>query len=136
MEKLELLHADLCGPISPPMPRGKCYFLLLVDDHSRFMWLVRLSMKDEAEPAIRPVKAAAELQGNCKLRTLRTDRGDEFTPQTFDELCANNGIQRHLSAPYSLQQNGVVSDATRTWWPWRGACSKCRMCQTLFGGRQ
>ncbi|XP_073355301.1 uncharacterized protein [Aegilops tauschii subsp. strangulata] len=39
---LELVHADLCGPISPPTPGGKRYFLLLVDDHSRHMWLVLL----------------------------------------------------------------------------------------------
>ena len=36
-EKLELVHGDLCGPISPPTPGGKRYFLLLVDDHSRYM---------------------------------------------------------------------------------------------------
>jgi hypothetical protein len=36
-ERLELVHADLCGPISPPTPGGKRYFLLMVDDFSRFM---------------------------------------------------------------------------------------------------
>nr|GEV06275.1 hypothetical protein [Tanacetum cinerariifolium] len=28
---LELVHGDLCGPISPPTPAGNMYFLLLVD---------------------------------------------------------------------------------------------------------
>jgi hypothetical protein len=60
-ERLELVHMDLCGPISPAMPGGKCYFLLMVDDMSRYMWLVLLSTKDEADAAIRRVKAAAKL---------------------------------------------------------------------------
>lgn len=34
-EALQLLHGDLCGPISPPTPSGNRYFLLLVDDYSR-----------------------------------------------------------------------------------------------------
>lgn len=77
------------GPISPPMPGDKRYFLILVDDHCRFMWLVLRSTKDEAKVAIRCVKAASELQNNCKLRT---DRGEEFTLHTLDEFCANNCV--------------------------------------------
>lgn len=45
---LELVHGDLCGQISPPTPGGKSYFLLIVDDYSRFMWLELLASKDEA----------------------------------------------------------------------------------------
>ena len=37
-EKLELVHGDLCGPVTPATPGGRRYFLLLVDDHSRYMW--------------------------------------------------------------------------------------------------
>ena len=99
--RLELIHADLCGPISPATPGGKRYFLLMVDDYSRYMWLVLLSTKDEAEAAIRRVKAAVEVQSGCVLRTLRTDRGGEFTSRSFDEFCADNGVQRHLTAPYT-----------------------------------
>lgn len=114
MEKLELVHGDLCGPISPPTPGGKRYFLLLVDYHSRYMWLTLLASKDEAEAAIMRFKASAELRSRCKLRTLRTDRGGEFTSKDFNAYCAENGIQLHLSAPYSPQQNGVVEQRNQT----------------------
>jgi hypothetical protein len=36
---LLLVHGDLCGPIAPSTPSGSRYFLLLVDDSSRYMWL-------------------------------------------------------------------------------------------------
>jgi hypothetical protein len=32
-EQLELVHGDLCGPVSPPTSGGNAYFLLLVDDN-------------------------------------------------------------------------------------------------------
>jgi transposase InsO family protein len=89
---LEIIHADLCGPISPATPGGKRYFLVMVDDYSRYMWLVLLSTKDEAEAAIRRVKAATEVQSGCMLRTLRTNRGGEFTSRPFDEFCTDNGV--------------------------------------------
>jgi hypothetical protein len=38
--QLQLVHGDLCGPIRPEKPGGKRYFLLVVDDFSRFMWVV------------------------------------------------------------------------------------------------
>ena len=31
-ETLELVHGDLCGPITPATPDGRKYFILLVDD--------------------------------------------------------------------------------------------------------
>ena len=34
---LELVHADLCSPITPCTSVGNRYFFLLVDDYSRFM---------------------------------------------------------------------------------------------------
>ena len=34
------MHGDLCGPIAPETPNGSKYFLLLVDDRSRYMWVV------------------------------------------------------------------------------------------------
>jgi hypothetical protein len=31
---LELIHGDLCGPVTPATPSGNKYFLLLIDDMS------------------------------------------------------------------------------------------------------
>jgi transposase InsO family protein len=105
---LELVHGDICGPITPMTPSGNHYFLLLVDDMSRYMWLCLLASKDQAPTAIRRFKAAAELESGHKLKVLRTDRGGEFTSVEFGAYCAEEGVQRQLTAPYSPQQNGVV----------------------------
>ena len=37
--KLELIHGDLCGPITPTSHSGQRYLLVLVDDFSRKTWI-------------------------------------------------------------------------------------------------
>jgi transposase InsO family protein/ribosomal protein L15 len=107
-EKLELVHGDLCGPVTPAMPGAKRYFFLLVDDVSRYMWLVLLATKDEALSVFTAFQARAEAEAGRKIGTLRTDRGGEFTARSFVEHCSKQGVQRHLTAPYTPEQNGVV----------------------------
>ena len=72
------------------------------------MWLQLLMSKSEAAEAIKVFKARAEAESGKKLRVLRTDRSDEFTSVEFVAYCANQGVVRHHTAPYSPQQNGVV----------------------------
>jgi hypothetical protein len=52
-EPMELVDGDLCGPITPATPSGSCYFLVLIDDCSRYMWLCTLRTKDQAVSAIK-----------------------------------------------------------------------------------
>jgi transposase InsO family protein len=111
---LELVHADLCGPITPPTPGGKHLFLLLVDDKSRYMWLVLLASKDQVAAAIAQLQACLEVEVEEKLGTLRTDHGGEFTAQAFANHCADHGVQRHFTTPYTTQQNGVVERRNQT----------------------
>lgn len=113
-DRLDLVHGDLCGPISPVTPGGKSYFLLLVDDHSRYMWLVLLTRKGDAVKAIKHFQASAEAESDRKLRKFRINNGGEFTSVEFANYCADHGVGRHFSVPYSPQQNGVVERRNQT----------------------
>jgi hypothetical protein len=113
-EKLELVHGNLCGPVTPATPGGRRFILLLVDDVSRYMWAVLLDTKAAAADAIKRHQAAAEKECGRKLRVLRTDNGGEFTAAEFAAYCTDEGIQRHFSAPYTPQQNGVVEHRNQT----------------------
>ena len=135
-EPLELVHGDICGPIKPATPSGRpsssCWtrryllahqagdprrntlFLLLVDDKSRFMWLILLQAKSEAAEAIKRIQAQAEAECGKKMRVQRTDRGREFTSASFGKYCDKLDMQRQLTAPYSPQQNGVVERQNHT----------------------
>jgi IS30 family transposase len=111
---LELFHTDLCGHITPPTPGGKSYFLLVVDDFSRFMWIELLKSKDEALAYFKKVKALAETEKEGKLKALRTDRGGEFNSSQFTMFCNEFGIKHCTTTPYTPQQNGVVEHMNQT----------------------
>lgn len=89
---LDLVHGDLCGPIAPATIRGNRYFLLLVDDMSRYMWLRLPSRKDQAPTKIKNFQAAVEVETGRKLKVLRTNHGGEFTSVEFGEYCASRGV--------------------------------------------
>jgi transposase InsO family protein len=97
------VHGDMCGPVTPATPGGRHYFLLLVDDLSRYMWVVVLGSKGEATDAIRRAQATAEVECGHKLRILRTDNDGEFTAAEFTSHCADEGVQRNYSVSYSPQ---------------------------------
>ena len=107
-DALELVHGNLYGAITPATNGGRRYFLLLMDDCSRYMWLQLLMSKDEAAAAIKKFKMRPEAESGKKLRVLRTDRDGEFTLVEFAAYCADQDVVRHHIVPYSPQQNGVV----------------------------
>jgi transposase InsO family protein len=128
------VHGDLCGPVTPVTPGGRRYFLLLVDDLTRYMWVVVLRSKGEAANAIRRAQAVAEAECGRKLRVLRTDNGGEFTTVEFASYCADEGVQRHYSMSYSPQQNGVVERRNQTVVGMARALLKQRGMSTIFWG--
>jgi transposase InsO family protein len=96
------------------MPGGCRYFLLLIDGYICFMWLVLLTSKDEAAMALKRFQAEAQTEARRKLRTLCTNRGNEFTSNELVAHFVATGVKRHLTAPYSPQQNSVVESRNRT----------------------
>ena len=111
---LELIHGDLCGPITPSTPSQKRYVFVLIDDDSRYMWTILIKQKSEAFEKFKYFKSLIEQETKGVLRTFRTDRGGECMSQDFQDYCNKNDIKRHLTAPYSPQQNGVVERRNRT----------------------
>ncbi|GJT92010.1 retrovirus-related pol polyprotein from transposon TNT 1-94 [Tanacetum coccineum] len=52
-QRLHLLHMDLCGPMRIASINGKRYVFVIVDDYSRYTWVVFLKSKDEAPEEIK-----------------------------------------------------------------------------------
>jgi hypothetical protein len=44
---LELVHTDLCGPMQTRSLGGAYYFLLFIDDYTRFTWVYFLRKKSD-----------------------------------------------------------------------------------------
>ncbi|KAL4348689.1 hypothetical protein GQ457_17G010100 [Hibiscus cannabinus] len=114
IEPLQLVHTDVCGPIKPPSFGKSRYLLLFIDDYSRKTWVYFLKQKSEAFGAFKNVKALVEKESGFEIKSLRSDRGGEFTSNEFNDFCKANGIRRPLTVPRSPQQNGVAERKNMT----------------------
>lgn len=111
---LELIHADLCGPMNIESFGGSRYFLLITDDFSRMSWVYFLKYKSNVFENFRKYKALVENNSGLRIKTLRTDRGGEFLSNEFVHFCDESGIHKELTAPYTPEQNGVAERKNRT----------------------
>ncbi|KAJ0880933.1 putative RNA-directed DNA polymerase [Helianthus annuus] len=74
-ERLQLVHTDICGHITPMSQSNKRYVLVFIDDYSRKTWVYMLSTKGEAFKCFQRFKALVENETGNKIKTLRSDRG-------------------------------------------------------------
>src|SRR5436190_17990716 len=92
---------------------GKRYFMMLINDAIRFCFVYLLKTKDEALDYFKIYKAEVENQLERKIRRLRSDRGGEYFPLTFDEFYEEHGIIHEMTALYSPRSNGVAKRKNR-----------------------
>ncbi|KAL0411372.1 UNVERIFIED_CONTAM: hypothetical protein Slati_3726900 [Sesamum latifolium] len=74
---LDLVHTDVCGPLSIPARGGFSYFITFTDDHSRYGYVYLMRYKSEAFGRFKEYRLEVENQTNRKIKALRSDRGEE-----------------------------------------------------------
>ena len=75
---LDLIHTDVCGPMSTQARGGFIYFLTFTDDFSRYGYLYLMKYKSEAFEKFRKFRIQDEKQLGRSIKTLRFDRGGEY----------------------------------------------------------
>nr|GEW41754.1 retrotransposon protein, putative, Ty1-copia subclass [Tanacetum cinerariifolium] len=98
---------DLWGPSQVESLGGKRYFLSIVDDYSRRVWVYLLWFKHGAFENFKEWKQLVENSTGRTVKKLRTDNGLEFCNREFKQLCIESGIARHLTVAGTLQQSGL-----------------------------
>ncbi|XP_052726728.1 aldehyde dehydrogenase family 3 member F1-like isoform X1 [Vigna angularis] len=73
-----LIHVDIWGPLSISSIDGYKYFLTIVDDYSRFTWILLLKQKSDVKNLLPNFILLTENQFSCKLKILRSDNGKDF----------------------------------------------------------
>jgi transposase InsO family protein len=113
-EPLQLLHMDLFGPVNVLSISKKRYALVIVDDFSKFTWVLFLSSKDETPEVLIEHIKVIEVALKLPVRAIRSDNGTEFRNAMMDGFCSDKGIIRQFSVPRTPQQYGVVERKNRT----------------------
>ncbi|GJV84867.1 ribonuclease H-like domain-containing protein [Tanacetum coccineum] len=87
----ELVHLDLWGPYRVTSSEGYKYFLTIVDDYTRAVWVYLIKSKDEVSHFITVFYNLIENQFNKKIKVFRSDNGTEFVNQYVNKFCADKG---------------------------------------------
>jgi hypothetical protein len=103
---LELLHMDVCGPMDVPTPTGYRYFMVIVDDATRYTHVALLKEKSEAFDHFVEFKNRAEKYLERYIKAIQSDPGGEFVSKAFIDLCIREGIEvwrRHFGELQSIR---------------------------------
>ena len=100
---LELIHSDVCGPMSSTSLSGFEYYITFIDDFSRKTWIYFLKAKSEVFEKFKEFKSLIENISDKKIKTLQSDNGEEYTSKEFESFCKDAGIKRELTNPYNPQ---------------------------------
>lgn len=111
---LQLLHMDLLRPISPRSCNGRKYTLVIVDDFSRFTWVLFMHKKSETLEKLPTMLKKLSVEKQTDVVNIRSDRGTEFLNVVIRKYCDTKGINHQTSAARIPQQNGVAERRNRT----------------------
>ncbi|CAI7796791.1 unnamed protein product [Closterium sp. NIES-53] len=124
---LQTLHMDVRGPARVRGQGHERYFLLVVDDYSRYTTVFHLRSKGDVTEVLIDWIRAARLQlresfgSDFPVLRLHSDRGGEFSSARLGAFCRAQGIHQTFTLPASPQQNGtaecrigMVMDVART----------------------
>ncbi|GKE56666.1 zinc finger, CCHC-type containing protein, partial [Tanacetum coccineum] len=104
------IENDLCDLRATPSLGNKKYFVIFIDDASRFCYVYLLHTKDEALDKFKVFKTEVELQQMSLIKRFRTDKGGEYMDTLYFQSV---GIIHETTAPYTPQQNGISEKKNR-----------------------
>ncbi|CAI5470963.1 unnamed protein product [Closterium sp. Yama58-4] len=111
---LQTLHMDVWGPARVRGQGQERYFLIVVDDFSRYTTVFPLRAKGDVPDVLIPWIRRSRLQLSERFRSdfpvlrLHSDRGGEFSSGLLEAFCQQEGIEQSFTLPASPQQNGVA----------------------------
>ncbi|CAI7731545.1 unnamed protein product [Closterium sp. NIES-54] len=111
---LQTLHMNVWGPARVSGQGRERYFLLVVDDYTRYTTVFPLRNKGEVVDVLIPWMRTICLQLRERFRQdlpvlrLHSNRGGEFSSDLLRDFCRGEGILQSFTLPASPQQNGIA----------------------------
>ena len=96
---LDLLHLDLMGPTRMESLGGKSYIMILVDDFTRYTWVIPLWSKFDASEHIETLCTRLQNEKSLKNDQIQSDHGKEFENSYMESFCTRSGISQEFSTP-------------------------------------
>lgn len=111
---IEVIHSNVCGPVTPVGLNGVKYFVTFIDDWSHFTMVYLIESKAEVFEQFRNFEALVTAKFGKKISRLRCDNGGEYRCKEFVRFCKKKSIEVNWTVPYTPEQNGVAERMNRT----------------------
>jgi len=112
--KLDLVHSDLSGPFPVPSYGNSLYYMTVIDDATRVVWVRFMKQKSETTKIIKDFVTEMEHQHHKSLKAFGTDNGVEYVTKDLKGFFESKGILHEFTPPYSPESNGVAEHLNRT----------------------
>nr|GEV36098.1 hypothetical protein [Tanacetum cinerariifolium]GEV62198.1 hypothetical protein [Tanacetum cinerariifolium] len=90
------------------------YFLVVIDDFSRFSWVFFLATKDETSEIHKTFITDIENLIDLRVKVIRCDNGTKFKSRVMNQFCEIKGIKREFSVSRTSHQNRVAERKNKT----------------------
>lgn len=107
----ERMHTDL-KEVNFGTPEQ--YFMIIVDDHSRYTWAFPLKRKSDATETYKNFEKWLYTQFGKPIKKLRCDNGGEYFSGQFQTYVVSRGTDIEASVAYAHEQNGMAERHIRT----------------------
>ncbi|KAK3009463.1 hypothetical protein RJ639_013409 [Escallonia herrerae] len=108
MDIFGLVHCDIWGPYRVSTISGAKYFLIIVDDYSRAVWVYLMHDKGQTGTLLRNFCNMVHTQFGKLVKIIQSDNGHEFDSQPMTQFYNDHGILHQTFMVDTPKQNGKV----------------------------
>ena len=104
---LDLIHTNICGPLTITTLGGYKYFIIFINDFSRYGYVEQIHEKSDPLNVFKAFKAKMELQLRKPIKVVKSDRGGDYY-RSYDETRQNPGpfakflLECRIDARYTM----------------------------------
>ena len=88
---LELIHSDVWSTSTPSLS-GCLYYVIFINDFTRFCWLYPISNKSDVYATFVKFEILVEKQFSYPIKQLQSDNGGEYYSTIFKQFLSDNGF--------------------------------------------